>query len=105
MRRPLVSDVPRHREERDEDNENNPDVEAHIKYWPAAASPATSKVIGHSGSNGSHSRKAAELGPLIPRVRSIRSWRQPTRGYRLRLSAKGAPSLAPAFAPSRAQTE
>jgi hypothetical protein len=39
MRRPLVSDVPRHREERDEDNENNPDVEAHIKYWPAAASP------------------------------------------------------------------
>jgi hypothetical protein len=39
-------------------------------------------------------------------VRSIRSWRQPTRGYRLQLSAndgsgaeKDAPALAPAFAP------
>jgi hypothetical protein len=45
-------------------------------------------------------------------ARSIRSWRQPTRGYRLRLSVndgsgelKGVAPLAPASAPSRARTE
>ena len=53
--------------------------------------------------------------PLVRRantVRSIQSWRQPTRGYRLQLSAddgsgklKGIAPLAPASAPSRAQTE
>jgi hypothetical protein len=31
MRRPLVPYIPRHREQHDKDNKNNPDVEAHIK--------------------------------------------------------------------------
>src|SRR5204863_4771099 len=45
-------------------------------------------------------------------VRSIRSWWQPTRGYHLRLTVndasgepKGVAALAPACAPSRAQTK
>jgi hypothetical protein len=41
MRRPLVSYVSRHREEHDENDKNNPDVEAqHLRnLWPAAAHP------------------------------------------------------------------